>query len=96
MYSVGLYLIQNTDMEFNVGDVLQLILILVSVGVVYGVVKTRQDSQEKRIDALEEMIKSQISVDNGIKDVLTELKVGQVQLSTEVKAVLDRLEKVEK
>jgi uncharacterized coiled-coil protein SlyX len=103
MYSVGLYLIQNTDMTIDWGAVGAA---LVAIGGLIGIwikmhvslteIKVRQENQDRRVDVLEQMVAKQIEVDEGLKNVLTELKVGQAQLSGEVKAVLDRLEKVEK
>ena len=95
LYGVGLYLVENTAMEFDAGDVIYILITLVTVGVAFGVIKTRQDSQEKRIDALELMINNQISVDNGIKDVLTKLEVGQAAMTEQIKGLIHRLEKHE-
>lgn len=95
MFNLGLYLVENSTMDIEIGDLLYLLVILVTIGVSYGVIKTRQDSMEARINTLEEMIKQQIQVDNGIKDVLLELQVGQAQLTEQIKALLDRLNKVD-
>jgi uncharacterized coiled-coil protein SlyX len=95
MYSIGLYLVENTSMEFEVGDIIQLGMMVVTAGVLYGIIKTRQDAQEKRIDTLEAMINNQIAVDNGIKDVLTKLEVGQAAMTEQIKSLVHRLDKRE-
>jgi uncharacterized coiled-coil protein SlyX len=95
MYSIGLYLVENTSMEFEVGDIIQLGMMVVTAGVLYGIIKTRQDAQEKRIDTLEAMINNQIAVDNGIKDVLTKLEVGQAAMTEQIKSLVHRLDKHE-
>jgi uncharacterized coiled-coil protein SlyX len=91
LYGIGIHWLENLNMDVTGGDVLQLAIILVSIGVVYGVTKTRQDAQEKRMDTLEAMINTQIQVDNSIKDVLTKLEVGQAAMTVEIKNLIHRL-----
>ena len=92
-YTVGLYLLERNGMDFNAGDAIQLVIMIVAVGVAYGITKGRQDAQEKRLDALEAMINAQIAVDNGIKDVLTKLEVGQAAMTEQIKNLVHRLDR---
>jgi predicted nuclease with TOPRIM domain len=101
-YTIALHLIENNGMEIDWGAVVAavvaiggLIGIYIKMHVSLAEIKVRQENQDKRIEVLEKMVNKQITVDEGIKEALTHLQVGQAALTEQIKALIDRIDKVE-
>lgn len=102
MYSIGLYLFENTDMDIDWGAVVAAVVAIggivvtwIKLNVSLAEIKVRQENQDRRIDILEGMVKEQISVDNSIKEILGQIQVGQAAMTEQIKSLMHRLEKHE-
>mgnify|MGYP003644047620 CR=1 FL=1 len=97
MLKAGLYLLENTQMEINVGDFIQLIVALVAIGVAYGVTKANIESVNKRVDLLETMVNKQIDVDDSIKEGQKRMEVHfaalGASLTEQMKALIERMDR---
>lgn len=59
-------------------------------------IQVRQDATEKTVEILQQMVQTQIEVDNIIKDVLSDLRVGQEKLDGKISTISARFERHQK
>lgn len=84
-------------MEFTSGDVIELVVILVVLGVIYGRMDAKHKETERRIDVLEATVNKLIDVDDGIKKAINDLTIQitswQSAITEQIKALVDRLDR---
>lgn len=98
MFYTALFLLENGKMEVSLGDVAYIVITLIAVGTAYGVLKGKQNELERRIATLEEMVKTQIEVDNGIKDAINQLNINlaawQASITEQIKSLVEKVNRV--
>lgn len=67
--------------------------IYVKLEVSIKAIQTRQANMEKELNLLRAMVDKQIDVDDHIKDLMTDLRVGQAKLHTAIVSISERLER---
>lgn len=81
---------------------IDLVGLIVAIGMVIGIwvkmetalkaIQTRQDSMEKEVDAIRDMIIRQAQVDDEIRELLALLRVGQEQLDGKISVLTSRMD----
>lgn len=81
---------------------IDLVGLIVAIGMVIGIwvkmetalkaIQTRQDSMEKEVDAIRDMIIRQAQVDDEIRELLSLLRVGQEQLDGKISVLTSRMD----
>lgn len=69
------------------------IAIWVKLEVNMKAIQVRQNAMEGNLEILRSMVQAQIEVDNDIKEVLTQLRVGQAELNGKIDTISERVKK---
>src|SRR6056297_409098 len=85
------------EMDFNAGDAIELIVILVVLGITYGRMDSKHKETERRLDILEATVNKLIDVDDGIKKAINDLTIQitswQATITEQIKSLVDRLDR---